>query len=323
MSWPVVLVLTLLLLLVAVLSAASAAVRSVSHAWLLEWIEQRLRGAGAAEVYLERPHRLLHAAAVASSFALVLAGAAVAVVAGSSPGVLLLALAVTALLFLIFGQLVPTVVALHAPARHLPLVLPVLRVVETVFAPFVAGRRTRDSGGTAADRAKETQRDEIEELLREGELEGIGEPSERVVINGVLDFGARPVREVMRPRAEVFALDIRMPPRELARQVASSEYSRVPLYEGSLDAVIGMIHAFDVLKVAGERLPATRPVLFVTPEKRCSELLFEMLRNRVHLALVRDDAGHTVGLVTAEDLLEELVGDIHDEHDEPGAPRAA
>ncbi len=323
MSWVLLAVLGGLLLLVAALSAAATVVRSVSHAWLLDWVEQRLRGTGEADVYLDRPHRLLNAAGVASSFAVVLAGMIVAVIVPAPLGVTAFALFVVAVAFLLFGQLLPSVIARYAPARPLPIVLPMLRAVEAVFAPLVAARRVREARRVRGAPPRESGREEIEELLREGELEGIGERSERVVITGVLDFGARPVLQVMRPREEIFALETSLPPLELARRVASTGYSRVPLYSGDLDQIVGMIHAFDVLKLGGQRTPDPRPVLFVALEKRCSELLFEMLRKSIHLAIVRDAHGRTAGLVTVEDLVEELVGDIHDEHDEPSPPRAA
>lgn len=312
----------LLLAFAAILSAAATAVRSVSHAWLLEWVEQRLRGAGAAEVYLERPHRLLHAAGVAGAWAMVLAGVIVALLAGGSVIAAIVGLLLAGASFLYLGQLLPSVVAIHSPTHQLPVVLPVLRVVERLFAPFVASRRPGEARRRAGTPAPDSGREEIEELLREGELEGIGDRSERVVITGVLDFGARPVSAVMRAREEIFALDERLAPLELARRVAVSAYSRVPVYRGSLDSIVGMIHAFDLLKLGGERMPPLRPVLTIDPDRRCSELLFEMLRKSAHMAIVVDPHGRTVGLVTAEDLLEELVGDIHDEHDEPVPPRA-
>ena len=317
MTFAMVLLLTLLLAFVAVLSAAATAVRSVSHAWLLDWVEQRLRGAGSAEVYLERTHRLLQAAGVASTWAFVLAGMAVAVLARDSMPGLVLVLLLAAAAFLVIGQLVPSAAAMHAPARQLPVVLPTLRAIERLFAPFVASRRPGDTGQVAGPGVADAGREEIEELLREGELEGIGDRAERVVITGVLDFGARPVRDVMRPRDEIFALDASLPPLELAEIVANAGYSRIPLFDGSIDRIVGMIHAFDILKVGATRVPDPRPVLVVPPERRCSELLFQMLRGSSHLAIVADERGRTVGLVTVEDLVEELVGEIHDEHDEP------
>jgi CBS domain containing-hemolysin-like protein len=94
----------------------------------------------------------------------------------------------------------------------------------------------------------------------------------------------------------------------------------VPIYNGTLDTIVGMVHAFDVIKAHGEMPSTLRPVAFSAPNAPCNELLFRMLRVRQHLAIVQD-AGRTVGLVTLEDLLEELVGDIRDEHDEPEPPK--
>ena len=91
----------------------------------------------------------------------------------------------------------------------------------------------------------------------------------------------------------------------------------MPLCDGGIDHIIGMAHVFDVLKAGRDVRPPVRPVAFAAPTKPCNEQLFEMLRARRHLAIVRDESGRTLGLVTLEDLLEELVGDIRDEHDEP------
>jgi putative hemolysin len=165
----------------------------------------------------------------------------------------------------------------------------------------------------AADEA----RDSIEELLREGAREGVGETQEIAIIAGVVQFGEKTARDVMTPREQVFALDVATPPRDLARQVAASGFSRVPLYRGTLDQVVGMTHAFDVFTTAGERAPPLRAVTLADARTPCNELLFSMLRGRRHLAVVRGEDGRTLGIVSLEDLLEELVGDIRDEHDDP------
>ncbi|MFL5574475.1 MAG: CBS domain-containing protein, partial [Gemmatimonadaceae bacterium] len=124
--------------------------------------------------------------------------------------------------------------------------------------------------------------------------------------------------DMMTPRDEVFAVERDTPPREMARRIAQSKYSRVPVYHGTLDQVVGMVHAFDVLKAGGDAAPPVRPVGVALASKHCNELLFDMLRGRTHLAVVQDaPGGRTLGIVTLEDLLEELVGDIRDEHDEP------
>ena len=124
----------------------------------------------------------------------------------------------------------------------------------------------------------------------------------------------------MTPRSEIFALPDGVDVRTVASQIAQSAYSRVPVYHETLDNIVGMVHAFDIIKARGQMPEKLRPVATAATGAPCNELLFRMLRERLHLAVVRDEAGKTVGLVTLEDLLEELVGDIRDEHDEP-APR--
>jgi putative hemolysin len=199
----------------------------------------------------------------------------------------------------------------------------VLRFAQFVTAPIIATARpiARLFVHERPEAPPPDDRDAIQDLLREGELEGVGEHEEIAIISGVVEFSEKVVREVMTPRSDIFALPDGMDPHAFASQIASSGYSRVPVYNGTLDNVVGMVHAFDVIKAHGEMPASLRPVAWTTLEAPCNELLFRMLRERQHLAVVRD-AGKTIGLVTLEDLLEELVGDIRDEHDEP-APRTA
>ena len=221
------------------------------------------------------------------------------------------------------GQLVPRAIGRRWAPQLVPSFVPALRVVDTLVAPFLQlGRTVAGWLVRPVIRAPEVEaREGIENLLRDGALEGIGATEEMAIISGVVQFGDKTARDVMTPRSELFALDETLTPMDTARRLAQAAYSRVPIYRGTPDNVVGMIHAFDVLRVAGERMPSLRPVAFATEEKPASELLFEMLRARRHLAIVRNSQGLIAGIVTLEDLLEELVGDIRDEHDEP-APRA-
>jgi putative hemolysin len=313
--------LALAVVLVAWLTAGGMTVRSVSRIWLRHWAEQRLRGASAAMTYLERPQRLLAAASAGVSVTVVLAGLLLG--AGHSGNHLRFSLGVFlfALLLLVLGQIVPRAIARRWPSELVPLVMPVLRGAEVVATPVLAlGRAVTRSIGRPDDSRERDQRDPIQDLLREGELEGVGEREEIAIITGVVEFGEKITRDVMTPRAEIFALPVVASPREIALSVAQSGYSRVPLYRDTVDDIVGMVHAFDVLKAAGERAPAIRPVGDASADTPLTDLLFQMLRARRHLAVVRDASGPTVGLVTLEDLLEELVGDIRDEYDEPEAP---
>ncbi|HEY2375377.1 MAG TPA: CNNM domain-containing protein [Gemmatimonadaceae bacterium] len=310
------------LLVVGWLTAGAMAVRSVSRIWLRHWTEQRLRGSAAAVTYLERPHRLLIGSSTGVALTLVISGIMLGL---KHTGPQLIAdVALFVVLVVLAGQVFARAVARQWPTYLVPVVVPVLRVVELLVTPIVGlGRRAaapfeRQRGRASVD----VEREVLHDLLREGELEGVGEREEIAIISGVVEFGAKLVRNVMTSRADIFALDDALEARTLALRIAQSNYSRVPIYHGSLDDVRGMVHAFDVLKAGAEKFPPLRPVAMATPEAHCNELLFRMLRERRHLAVVRDPNGATVGLVSLEDLLEELVGDIRDEHDEPDASRA-
>lgn len=306
---------------VAWLTAGGMAVRSVSRIWLRHWAERQLRGAEAAVTYLERPHRLLGAVSAGVAVTLLLAGIYVGF-DGSGPEVI-----VETLLFagavVLFGQLLPRAVARRWPVFVAPLVLPLLHLTDLLTRPVLAGGRriARLFVREQLERAPESERDTIQDLLREGELEGVGEREEIAIISGVVEFSGKAARDAMTTRNDIFALPDSTDPHTLATQIALSGYSRVPIYHGTLDDIRGMVHAFDVIKTHGETMAPLRPVTYSAPEAPCNELLFRMLRDRVHLAIVRDANGRTLGLVSLEDLLEELVGDIRDEHDEPEAPR--
>jgi putative hemolysin len=306
---------------VALLTAGGTAVRLVSRIWLRHWAERRLRGSVAAVTYLERPHRLLTAAGAGVALTLVVAGMSLGTTGGVS-GVLLASI-VFAGIVVVVGQLIPRAIARRWPSAVAAATLPVLRTADVLTMPLVSVGRTtarllvrRQPAAPAPE-----ERDPIQELLREGELEGIGEREEIAIISGVVEFSEKVVKDVMTPRSDMFALPDGVDPHTLAAQIAQSRYSRVPIYHGTLDQIIGMVHAFDVIKTRGNVTERLRPVTFSAPGAPCNELLFRMLRERVHLAIVRDESGHALGLVTLEDLLEELVGDIRDEHDEPEPPR--
>ncbi len=307
--------------IVACLTAAATAVRSVSRIWLRHWVERRLSGAQTAALYLERPQRLLLAASTGVAMVVFVAGTFIATAVQG--GVLAHARAIVlyALALLLLGQLVPRAVARRWSSVLIPVLLPLLRVAEFVFMPLLLLARTL-TGESRRDASEQqhTDAEALEELLREGELEGVGEHTEIAIIEGVVQFGEKTLREVMTPRKDVFALSVATPAIEVARQVAQSRYSRVPMYGESLDDVKGVLHAFSLLEMEGDILPPLRPVTFATDGMPCNDFLFTMIRGRSHLAVVRDDSGATVGIVTLEDLLEELVGDIRDEHDEPVTP---
>ena len=308
--------------LVALLTAGGMAVRSVSRIWLRHWAEQRLRGSSAALAFLDRPYRLLAAGSAAVSVVVVLLGVLLGAWERRPAWRFATVVTLVVALLVLVGQIGARAIARRWSAVLVPYVLPLLRLAQILTYPVllvgrVAARpfASRRAAGTEPER----ERDSLQDLLREGELEGVGERDEIAIITGVVEFGEKRVRDVMTPRDRVFALDASTESHELALSIARTGYSRVPIYRGSQDQVVGMVHAFDVLKADSDERPPLRPVAEAAPDASCSELLFRMLRGRRHLAIVRDPAGMMLGIVTLEDLLEELVGDIRDEHDEPEA----
>jgi putative hemolysin len=309
------------LAIVAWLTGAATAVRSVSRIWLRHWAELQLRGAPSAELYLERPQRLLLAAATAVAATVYVAGTIIGALPSDRPLLALEALVLFSILVLVFGQLIPRAVARRWATGLVPVLLPPLRAVEIALTPLLALVHliTRPLARRANAGVPQEPHDELEDLLREGQLEGVGEATEIAIISGVMQFGQKTLGEVMTPRADVFAVDEGTLPRERALAVARSGYSRVPVYRGSIDQIVGMVHVFDVLKAPGDDVLPLRPVAYAPRTGRCNEFLFTMLRGRLHLAVIQEADGRTAGIVTLEDLLEELVGDIRDEHDDPVA----
>jgi putative hemolysin len=161
--------------------------------------------------------------------------------------------------------------------------------------------------------------EEIEHLIRAGALEGVLEPAEQKVAVKALRLGDRKVNELMRPRIEVDAMDIDTPHDEVMGAMAMSGFSRLPVYEGDLDHIIGFVYNKDLLRElhmgrAINLRKVLRPVLFV-PETLSIDRLLDMFRKRrTQMAVVLDEYGGTEGLITLEDILEELIGDVHDEH---------
>jgi putative hemolysin len=315
------LLLPLSLLLVGTLAAGGMAVRSASRIWLRHWAEQRLRGAESVMLYLERPVRLLAAANAGAALALGLVGIWVGIRSVDDQTTAMLTLAGYALLVIVLAHLLPRTIARRWPSAVIPITMPVLRAAQVVTAPMIAIGRAL-GGVDDASRESDEPKEAMEDLLREGEMEGVGKRDEIAIISGVMEFGEKAVRDVMTPRKDVFAIAEGIDPALAAAQIAESAFSRVPVFRGSLDNIIGMYHAFDVLKEQEGQIPV-RTVAHTPATTPCNELLFRMLRQRLHLAVVEDEQGKMLGIATLENLLEELVGDIRDEHDEPSATKRA
>lgn len=167
-------------------------------------------------------------------------------------------------------------------------------------------------------------RDAVEELIEEAS-EQDKPTSEKILLTNILSFKEKHVVDCMVPRADIEAIDADSGIKALAELMIECRHSRIPVYTDTLDETVGMIHLKDVMRClyegqAPELKELLRPVLFVAPSMPVSKLLLQMRQTRHHMAMVIDEFGGVDGLVTIEDLVEEVVGDIDDEHDDPAVP---
>jgi putative hemolysin len=299
------LVVTLGLLIAAFGATAGAALVTVSRAELTRAVARRLRGGAPSLAWLAQIDYYLTAASATTSLGVLLVGAAVpAMVAGSGapPTVVVLAL-VAVPLVLFAAYLVPRRLTQPRAETVAERVTPVLRLWSRVVGLLLPARSA-------------TRPTDLRAIWREGAAVGLRADDELAMVGGVMAFSVRPVREVMTPRTDIVAIEENAPLNDIRQVFAQSGYSRIPVFRGTLDEIVGMLHAFDLFKLQpGDPLPV-RPVAVTPASRSCGDLLLDMQRERRHLAVVLDEFGGTLGIATLEDLLEELVGEIFDEHDE-------
>jgi CBS domain containing-hemolysin-like protein len=175
------------------------------------------------------------------------------------------------------------------------------------------------SADELSDEKTSSASDDIEALLDVGEEEGLIGQEDRKLIQSVVEFGDKTVREVMTPRPQIVAIDVNSSLEDLRQLFVNEEYSRIPVYEGSIDTILGFIHSRDTLDLDEEDESTTalrellRPLPMVPDTKPIHELLREMQEGNHQMAIVIDEYGHTTGLATMEDMMEEIVGEIRDE----------
>lgn len=227
---------------------------------------------------------------------------------------------------LVLGELVPKSLALRNPERLAFLTARTIRLLAIVARPAVRVLTASTDwllkllGMPAGAAEVFISEEEVKHIVREGARQGIFDEAERQLIHSVFEFTDTPVREVMVPRSEIHALAASTPLREALHRLVDTGFSRMPVHQGDLDHIIGVVHLKDLLRELDKPAAATlvqlaHPPLFVPDSMQISDLLRELQARRVHMAIVVNEFGTVVGLVTIEDLLEEIVGEIRDEFD--------
>ena len=237
---------------------------------------------------------------------------------------------VTTVLVLIFGEILPKSFAKDNAEQVAFATARPLSWIKFLFTPLVwlfvqikhifTGRRSSELNIQPS-----VTEDELKTIVDTVEDEGVLSPQETGIIQSAIDFDDTTVQEILVPRVDMLAVDVDAPLEEVLSACVDEGFSRIPVYEGTIDNVVGILYAKDVLECLVKQRPVAvrtlmRPVLYVYRTKHINALLAEFRREKQHMAVVTDDYGGVMGLVTMEDILEELVGEIWDETDREEPP---
>ncbi|MEX1189179.1 MAG: hemolysin family protein [Bacteroidia bacterium] len=231
------------------------------------------------------------------------------------------------ILHIVLGEQVPKTAAIRNPLSTTLLVSIPLRVFYIVFIPFIwmlnglSLATLKLLGLKQADHSDIHTEEELRMILTESEEGGAIKQSEHELIQNVFEFDDRVVKQIYVPRTRVVAIDIEDEPEVVVAKVIEEGYSRIPVYKDSIDNIVGLIHSKDLIRHIHTKLPVNieallRPAYFIPLTKRVNELLRELQRQHIQMAIVTNEFGGTEGIVTMEDIIEELVGEIQDEYDE-------
>ena len=227
---------------------------------------------------------------------------------------------------LVFGELVPKRLAMKHYEKISFATIGVIRGISIVTAPFVklltvVTNTISKLFGVGENEEETVTEEEIKMMVNQGEEKGTIKEEEKELINNVFEFNDITVSEIMRHRKDIFAVDISISNEELMNELSKEEYrySRIPVYDETIDEIKGILYVKDVLKNINKKSFKVKNIIkeayFISQNRLINEVFKELQKNKMQIAIIVDEYGGTAGLVTMEDILEELVGDIYDEYD--------
>jgi CBS domain containing-hemolysin-like protein len=328
-AWGEVILLIACFVVAALASATETAMTSVNRLRIRHLVDEGQRPAQVLQRLQQDPNRFLSTVLVVNTVALILASFATTLLSLRFVprsigfwGDLLVSLALSVLL-LIFAEVTPKTLAIRRAERLALIAAGPVDALATVLRPvlwFITLVARAITGGRAA-RAPYLTEQELMTMLHVSEEQGVIEEEEREMIHGIIEIGDKLVREVMVPRTDICAVKRGTPLEEVVAVFRQTGHTRLPVYEGDLDHISGLVNVKDLVLSLAAGAPEfrldglMRPVRYTPESKKVDDLLREMQRDNVHLMIVLDEYGGTAGLVTLEDLLEEIVGEIRDEYD--------
>jgi CBS domain containing-hemolysin-like protein len=328
-AWLELVVILVALVLAALAASAETSLTSISRVRLRQLVEQKVPQAIVVERLHRDPNAYLSTILIVNTVAIIVASSAATLLALHLYHERVAEWAVSvvlSLVVLVACEITPKTLALQRAERVALRMARLVAWATLVLRPlvFVLTALTRlilrMLGGRAQVRGPFVTEEELKMLVSVGEEEGVLEEEEREMIHGIFEMGDMRVREVMVPRTDLVAIEVNEPVEKAVDLVTKHGHTRIPVYEGNLDHIVGVLYAKDLLRavVRGEqktlREIARKP--YFTPESnKVQDVLRDLRKNRVHMAIVVDEYGGTAGAVTIEDILEEIVGPIQDEYD--------
>lgn len=324
-----IVILVILLLLSAFFSSAETALTTINKLRIRSLVDENIRGAKMVNILLENPSKMLSAILIGNNIVNLSASALTTALAIKLWGNALAGIAtgVLTIIILIFGEITPkTIATIHAEKLALAYA-PVIYVLIQILTPVVYLINKLSLGLLILMRVDPNKRNtivtenELRQFLDVSHKEGVIESEERKMITNVVDFGDSLAKEIMVPRIDMSFVNIDMSYNELIEAFRIDKYSRMPVYAETRDNIIGIINLKDVFFFRGDETDFNiknflREPFFTYEFKKTAELLNEMKRDSIPMAIVLDEYGATAGLITLEDLLEEIVGEIRDEYDD-------
>jgi putative hemolysin len=328
-NWTLIAIAVVALLVMAGAATVEASAGLISR----HRFRQAATGAGrerSVQTLLDPRRSLVSALQLVQAIAIALAASLMTYVItrGGGRGSVVIAVLVASALFLLLGQAVPRALARTRPSATAGALLTLARFVAMLIRPLsalsdsTADLFTRLFGGEHPDTVPAGSEEELLVITRDDHDDGVIEPEERKMIDNVLRLEETTARDIMVPRVDIVAVAEDASSQDIVDAITERGHSRLPVFRESIDEIVGILYAKDLLPfVIGstQTLPIMqllRPAYVVPESKRLDDLLGELRRNRVHIAVVADEYGGTAGLVTIEDILEEIVGEIQDEYDE-------
>jgi CBS domain containing-hemolysin-like protein len=328
-AWLELGVILVALVLAALAASAETSLTSISRVRLRQLVEQKVPQAIVVERLHRDPNAYLSTILIVNTVAIIVASSAATLLALHLYRARVAEWAVSvvlSLVVLVACEITPKTLALQRAERVALRMARLVAWATLVMRPivFVLTAVTRlilrVMGGRAQVRGPFVTEEELKMLVSVGEEEGVLEEEEREMIHGIFEMGDMLVRELMVPRTDLVAIEANEPVEKAVELVTKHGHTRIPVYEGNLDHIVGVLYAKDLLRavVRGEnkslREIARKP--YFTPESnKVQDVLRDLRKNRVHMAIVVDEYGGTAGAVTIEDILEEIVGPIQDEYD--------